>query len=87
MPVDAIASKFGVERPAVYKALRRTGALPPYKEGKKHPPRKVDGSSAGYAKGRETAPRNPILIPDRTPCPRCGVRADIGCRHQGKEAA
>lgn len=28
-----------------------------------------------------TVERIPPRIVDRTPCPRCGVRADIGCRH------
>jgi len=26
-------------------------------------------------------------LADRTPCPRCAVRADIGCQHSQKEAA
>jgi hypothetical protein len=25
---------------------------------------------------------DPTPIPDRSPCPRCGVRADIGCSHR-----
>lgn len=86
VPVDAIANQFNVHRPAVYKALRRVGVLPPYAEGRKHPPRKKKiyepSPSAGHITRREIAPREPILIPDRTPCIKCGVRADIGCKHQ-----
>lgn len=26
----------------------------------------------------------PEMATDRTPCPRCGIRADIGCRHRPK---
>lgn len=27
------------------------------------------------------------LVPDREPCPRCGIRSDIGCRHSQRWAA
>lgn len=61
-----IAAAFGVKRPAVYNALRRTGALPPY--GKRVSRRTAKLSSA------------PVVV-TRDPCPRCGTRADYGCRH------
>lgn len=32
-------------------------------------------------------PSGPVIILDRTPCFKCGVRADLGCRHQPKSAA
>lgn len=84
VPIQVIANQFGVLRPAVYKALRRVGVLPPYGEGKKHPPRKRYEPSTGgnHAVRGPIKACEPILIADRTPCPRCGVRADFGCKHQ-----
>lgn len=64
-----IADTFGVTPPTVMKALRRVGVLPPYKSGIK--------------RLRNAAPpRRPLPTPvHRDPCPRCGIRADIGCSH------
>lgn len=28
----------------------------------------------------------PVQIVDRTPCPRCGIRSDVGCKHQARAA-
>jgi len=75
VPVEQIARKFGVLRPAVYKALRRTGVLPPYEP---------TGNVRQIVRGLQVS--NPIIIPDRTPCFKCGVRADLGCKHQVKYA-
>lgn len=38
--------------------------------------------SAARAADGLIEPKAPIQIADRTPCPRCATRADIGCRHQ-----
>ncbi len=71
VPVAEIADMFGVQRPAIYKMLRRHGVLPAYK------PAVVGKKTIGsYTERRQTEPG-----PDRTPCPRCGVRADYGCSH------
>lgn len=43
------------------------------------------GSSRGRveASGIEARPGDPLPDPvDRDPCPRCNIRADIGCRHR-----
>lgn len=36
-------------------------------------------------KTQQAYPAQPLRV-DRTPCPRCGVRKDIGCKHQSQEA-
>lgn len=74
--VGEIAAEFGVQRPAVWKALRRGGLLPPYK------------SKASAGRGRPRKPKvalaetSPIVIVDRDPCLMCGTRGDVGCRHR-----
>lgn len=96
MPVADIAQKFGVQNPAVWKALRRGGILPQYqKQRAGGPGRPSGGGLAGYTERRlaksaaaisareNNEPQRPLVIVDRTPCPRCGVRRDIGCTHQG----
>lgn len=80
MPIGMIAEKYDIQRPAVWKALRRAGVLAPYQ------PR--DGAAAKP----KPSPPQPIrkMSPDdiarrvvsRDPCRRCGVRGDIGCIHQ-----
>lgn len=66
-----IAEIFGVQRPAVYKALRRGGLLPPYRHGerRKSPP-------------RPELPQSEPNFTTRDPCPRCGIRRDLGCNHR-----
>lgn len=34
--------------------------------------------------GGEYAPRQITIGPNREPCPMCGVRADIGCKHSAR---
>lgn len=63
-----VANSFGVGRQAIYKQLRHGGTLPPYKSGWR-------------ARGTVPPVRQEPMRVDRDPCPRCGVRADIGCRH------
>ena len=93
-PVKEIANRFGVQNPAVWKALRRGGVLPPYqpkREGKGGRP--VGGGNAGYSalrlqksvaaiSAREGRQPVPSIFVDRDPCGFCGVRGDIGCRHK-----
>ena len=102
VPVKAIAEEFGVLPPAIWQALRRGGALPPYKPsepGKGGRPK--SGGKPGYTANRmaisaakiarqeRNAPAVPIAqIVVSTPCFRCGVRADVGCKHnRGREAS
>lgn len=89
--VGELAAMFDVQRPAIWKALRNGGVIPPYtprQDGGKGRP--VGGGVPGYTAVRrqrsqdhreqqETKPLPPRI--DRDPCPRCGVRGDFGCSH------
>lgn len=70
--VGVVADAFGVQRPAVWKALRKHNLMAPYKPSPK-PRRPRVLAKESY---REFTPV------DRDPCFRCGVRADIGCEHK-----
>jgi hypothetical protein len=72
--VSGLAAFHGVNRPAIWKRLRSGGVLPPYRSG------------TGIRRLRRTnleidAERNQQPRVDRDPCPRCGVRRDVGCAH------
>lgn len=79
VPVRAIAEQFGVQAPAIWRSLRRWGILPPYNRSpgrgpaRKRPLPDVSGAEPNIA---DLPPRV-----ERDPCPRCGVRADVGCSH------
>lgn len=94
--VAALADKYGVQRPAIYKSLRTGGVLPPYKErkdgGKGRP---VGGGVRGYTERRRRThseiksafeAKAEQLRVNRDPCTYCGVRVDVGCRHVLREA-
>lgn len=85
-PVDDIARQFGVQSPAVYKALRRTGALPPY--GKRAGTKLGEGPTGRAAANlpREKPAVRLCQRVERDPCTFCGVRGDIGCQHQRRSA-
>ena len=70
--VRDIAERFGVQSPAVWRALRRTGELPPYKK------LKTGRRAAGVCRESTSFQVLGERV-SRDPCPRCGVRADIGC--------
>lgn len=62
------------------------GSRPPVDplKRKQHPRRHLADHSAGHVYG----PPLPADMPlERTSCPRCGVRSDIGCRHVEQEVA
>ena len=96
MPVREIANKFEVQNPAVWKALRRGGVLPPYQPSVRgRGGRPKGGGVSGYTESRlkrsadsiaateAREPPRPDLEPvDRDPCFMCGIRADIGCKHR-----
>lgn len=95
MPVSEIASKFDVQNPAVWKALRRTGTLPPYapsRDGRGGRPkgggkpgytdRRLEKSAAHISRVEAGQPPTPSGYTDRDPCWRCGVRADVACPHR-----
>jgi hypothetical protein len=76
--VKLIAQEFGVQNPAIWRALRKAGLLPPYAPkvpggpGKPRAPKAVP----------EAGPAAPLVLVERNPCPRCGVRGDVGCAHR-----
>lgn len=74
--VGEIACRFSVQNPAVWKALRRIGLLPPYEKR----PNGTGPSSVKLRKPKVVTAPPPRV--DRDPCTYCGVRADVGCRHQ-----
>lgn len=97
VPVKEIAAEFGVQNPAVWKALRRGGVLPPYQpKTERGAGRPVGGGTAGYTakrleksaaaiaerEARESQKASSVVrVFDREPCPMCGTRKDFGCKH------
>jgi hypothetical protein len=88
--VGHLASLYDVQRPAIWKALRRGGVVPPYApraDGGKGRPQ--GGGRPGYtakrrlksAQHRATRDYESTPRVDRDPCQRCGVRHDVGCNH------
>lgn len=70
------ARMLNVQRPAIWRRLRSGGALPPYNSS----PRGGFGPRPKRVRVRVTVESLPPRV-DRDPCPRCGVRADVGCNH------
>jgi hypothetical protein len=88
--VERLAVIYDVQRPAIWKALRSGGALPPYqphREGGKGRPK--GGGKPGYTEARRYKRQDsgtrladvPEPVPSRDPCPRCGARGDYPCGH------
>ena len=73
--VRTLASIYNVEPATIRQRLRKAGLweVEPNK-GKPKPERRM---SEGARRPAEVLP-DPVF---RDPCPRCNVRADIGCRH------
>jgi hypothetical protein len=71
--VGQLATWFDVQRPAIWKRLRRGGAVPAYKTLQVRQKRRTKSE---VFQARAEAPRV-----DRDPCPRCGVRGDLPCKH------
>lgn len=79
-PVDIVgelATWFGVQRPAILRRLRTGGVLPPYKSRGSH--RRVVVRRLSTPEREEQRAKIPRVY--REACQRCGVRADIGCKH------
>lgn len=73
--VGRLAKLEGVQRPAIWRRLRAGGALPQYRSSaKKYPYKPLSQYKTHVERKMERV--------DRDPCPRCGVRSDIGCKHQ-----
>lgn len=70
-----IASRLNITNPAAYNALRRAGA----KLGTK---RFSQAGAEGRTKAFAVVP-TPV---ERDPCTYCGVRADVGCKHNRRAA-
>lgn len=68
-----LATLFGVQPPAICKALRRQGIRIAPARGPNPKPRRTQAEIRAA-----TVP----AVVDREPCPSCGIRADIGCRHR-----
>jgi hypothetical protein len=68
-----IAEQLGLKIDSIGRTLRAVGALPPMGKGPKQ--KRV------CSDGMEKLLKAPPVI-ERDPCPRCGVRRDIGCNHR-----
>ena len=85
-PVVQIAAHFEVQKPAIWNAFRRERYFTPaMKEGRKRSVRaNFGGNNGGRPRVYDSPPRytEPRIVPDnREPCPRCGIRGEIGCKH------
>lgn len=92
--VGELAAMHDILRPAIWKALRSGGVLPPYRTKREGGDgRPLGGGVAGFTERRATASagwkaRREASMPEpvfRDPCPMCEVRADIGCRHRPRQ--
>jgi hypothetical protein len=86
MTCGDIAERLGVHRGAIRQRLIKAGLWEPDKVSA------ARGLRGALRKaGRPRLPPTPKpendVMPDRTPCPWCEVRADIGCRHSGRRLA
>ena len=94
--VRDLAASHDVQRPAIWKALRAGGAVPPYRpkrEGSQGRP--IGGGQPGYTAQRQrkaadtaAAAEDKIISARQAtiePCGRCGVRADVGGKHRPAE--
>jgi len=75
--IGYLATKYDVQRPAIWKRLRAGGLIPEY--GCHVDGKPVGRTAAGIRRAEPVIPLAPPV--DRDPCPRCGTRHDIGCRH------
>lgn len=74
-----LAAEYGVQPPAICKILRRAGInLAPARTPTSTQRARVTYDRRTMAEKREQAP----IAVDRDPCPQCGVRGDIGCKHK-----
>ena len=64
--MDAVASHFDMSQDAVLKALVNRGVI-------KSPT--LNQNQARFEQAMQ------LVVPSRDPCQRCGVRADVGCKH------
>lgn len=94
--ITDLAVDYGVGRTAVHRALHRHGEVPPYQPKRPGGPgRPVGGGEPGYTlkriersvSAREAVElrRDQLRLATAEPCLRCGVRADVGCRHRAAE--
>lgn len=76
--IGYLACEYGVNRPEIWRRLRSGGVLPGY-----HRRENMGRKAAGLMKAslRQERLEPPSAPVNRDPCPRCGVRRDIGCEH------
>lgn len=77
--VGELAAANDVQRPAIWKALRRGGVLPPYAPKSEHGQGRRRANTQSWQTRKLQMDETPRV--DRDPCPRCGVRRDFGCNH------
>jgi hypothetical protein len=77
--VGELATHYGVKRPLVWKALRSGKVVPPFRPNPDRVRMPSSDPSLESASRQRAAALRPMVEP---PCPRCNVRADIGCKHQ-----
>lgn len=76
LKLKEIAERMGVQRPCITRRLQKAGILPPPKKTG------LGGRLRLYVSTAADNDDTPPPIVSRDPCPRCAVRADIGCRHR-----
>lgn len=69
--VQALAIRDRITSDGILKRLRKGGVLSPYR---------ASYSLRGLRR-IDTPPVDPSRRVERDPCPRCGIRGDIGCKH------
>lgn len=74
--VGYLAEWYNVQRPAIWRRLRAGGVLPGYRSKNVQRFQRPRRKHSDIRDEKMAAPRV-----DRDACPRCGVRADIGCKH------
>jgi hypothetical protein len=79
--VGELSAQYGVQRPAIWRALRRGGLLADYvKRVTKQPEHKAKPVLLTTQEKRDALEARPRV--ESEPCFLCGVRPDVSCRHK-----
>ena len=87
VPIDEVAGKFGVQRQTIYGIIRSKGVPTGVRAQMRN--ERIAGETDRHVRERVFAHRFSGDLADdryvrRDPCPKCGVRGDIGCKHNPK---